>query len=102
MAKDRKITQENKDFYRLGYLNGEHRLKRTIEVLAKANHHLWEELTRLDLKEPRGGVLIDYKTFGQILKHVTKKERFCLVKKLKLKENRAKNRDEHNLLMGIT
>lgn len=102
MAKDRKkVTQENKHFYKLGYMNGENRLQKTIEALKKANHYLWEELTRLDQEEPRGGVIIDNKTLRGIVKALHKKDSKHLIRKIEAKKVKQLKAMEHRILMSL-
>lgn len=49
---NRKVTEENRNWYKLGFLNGEDQLKETINKLRVAYGHLFDELTRLDEERP--------------------------------------------------
>lgn len=101
-AKDRKISEENREFYRLGFLNGEAQLQSQVAKLRAAYGYLFEELTRLDREQPVVGVFLDYKTVNAIikaLKNATKNSR--LASKLKKKKKEAQAKDAEAVLKDI-
>ena len=102
MAKDRKITEEDKTFYRLGYLNGESKSDRMIALLQKVNGLLADEIKWLDRKEPRIGVFLDYKTVEQVIKLAYGRgQNPYLARRLKEMRDKARARDAHTVLMAI-
>ena len=52
MKKNREFTENEKEIYRLGYLNAESRLQRSIDNIKATNRHLMDEVLRLDLDKP--------------------------------------------------
>ena len=102
MAKDREVTQENKYFYKLGFMNGENRLQKTIEAVIKTNAHLMQELLRLDREQPVVGVLLDYNTIDKIIKAISKPlANRPLAKKIQVKRNKSRQKDDYAALMSI-
>jgi hypothetical protein len=51
--KNRQFTQTERDCYKLGYLNAQQAVKKTLIQFAKANRLLYDELTRLDRIMPQ-------------------------------------------------
>ena len=102
MAKDRKITETDRYWYKLGFMNGESQLTRTVEKLRAAFGHLFDELTRLDRDDPRVGVLLDYKAVDQIITALRKPTKnFPLANKITLKKLRAEKKDAKAVLKGL-
>lgn len=66
--KKREITERDRQFYKMGFLNGCAQHDQTVNKLRGAYAQLFEELTRLDREEPLMGVLLDYKLVGSIIK----------------------------------
>ena len=82
--KDRKISETDRAFYKLGFQDGERQLERTIILLKTTNKRLWDELTRLDRVDPVAGVLVPEVMAHRIIKVLRKPMRnYHLAKKLK-------------------
>lgn len=119
MAKKiRKTTEEDKDWYklglldgeksvrkeayRLGFQNGESQLKETIEKIRQCNKHLLDELTRLDRHKPVMGVLLDHKTINTVIRQSKKCNHIPLACRIKKLQEEAIKREAHDLLMSVT
>ncbi len=103
--KRRKISETERTFYRLGFLNGEQRLERTIELLRTTNGILWDELTRLDRDKPVVGVLLPYDTINRIITGLSEKgghrRNRILIRTLKKMKAEARKADSHSALMDL-
>lgn len=89
----REISETDRTFYKLGVLDGEDRLNRTIKLLKTTNRALWDELTRLDRAEPLVGVMVSFFTTGRIIKSLEQsKNNLPLLRKLKKMQVAAKKK----------
>ncbi len=72
MAKNRKYTESDKNWYKLGFMDGENQLRRTMEVLKTTNVRLYDELCRLDKDSPVVGVLLPFSVVERLVKQLKK------------------------------
>ncbi len=94
MAKDKKITEENEDFYRLGFINGEGQLKAQIALFKKVNGMLFDELARLDRSDPKVGVLLSYKKIETIIRNLKRAKCNWLVIELRKLKHESQERND--------
>lgn len=81
--KDRKISETDQAFYKLGFQNGQQQLERTLILLRTTNNQLWDELTRLDREDPVTGVVVPEVMVQQIIRALRKPTRnYRLARKL--------------------
>ena len=95
--KTRKITEIDRAFYKLGFQDGENRLKQTLNLLKTTNARLWDEPCRLDEAEPRVGVLLSSKMINQVIRNA-KKGTVNPRLAHKLEKIRGEARNKYNLL----
>lgn len=91
----REISETDQAFYKLGVMDGEDRLKRTIKLLKTTNRALWDELTRLDRAEPlaSSGVTISFADMERIIEILKRgKTRIALARKMKMMQRKAKKK----------
>jgi len=67
-----KITERDKKYYRMGFEQGEHKLRETMLLLQKTNKSLWRELLRLDKHVPLAGVVLTYAEVKRISRALRK------------------------------
>ena len=102
MTKDRKVTESDRQWYRLGYLNGQSQLQQTLEVLQTSISYLASELARLDRDEPRVGVLLNYEMVDRVIKGLRKPTKnFPLANTIDGIKKKAQKNDAHTALMAI-
>lgn len=56
--------------YRLGFIDGGQKREEMFNFLQLTNRRLWEELIRLDKKEPLDGVTLSLEQTGRLMKHL--------------------------------
>ena len=94
----KEISQDNKDFYKLGYSNGVNCLERQLVQLKETNRNLWDMLTNLDKDEPLIGVLMSYKDTETVIRDLRKGViNYPLAAKLVCKRKKAKKKDNQAL-----
>jgi len=69
-----KITERDKKYYRMGFEQGEHELKKTILLFQRTNKNLWRELLRLDRIVPVAGVVLTYAEVEKLARALRKKK----------------------------
>lgn len=70
--------------YKLGMDRAEHKLRRQINVIENAYGHLFDEITRLEIDDPKYGVMVSEKMMKQIISLLKKHtQAHILIKTLK-------------------
>jgi len=88
------ITERDKKFYRLGFEQGEHKLRETTLLLQTTNKNLWQELLRLDRIAPVAGVVLTYNEVERLIRALRKgKVSYHRASNLKKKINNAKREE---------
>ena len=87
--------------YKLGYLEGENKLRVQINKLQAAHNHLAQELLRMDEEEPKVGVTLSYNTIKTVIRNVKKAGNYPLAKRLTKMAENAHLKDVNHLAEGI-
>ena len=96
------MTDNDKYWYSLGFNNGEAQLKCTLEKLRASYHVLFDELTRLDKKQPVVGVLLSYKIIKSMLKAIRKGTvNYKLAAEIQRKYDEARAKDNLQVLTEL-
>ena len=102
LTNPKKISVENKQFYTLGYLNGESRLQKQIKEMKKVNNILMDEILRLDREEPRNGVVMGYVEVGRLIKALKQTRiRYDIAVKLQKRLDKARANDNQEVLLAL-
>lgn len=68
MTKKRKISEENRAFFKLGVLEGEQRMRKALADLKTVNRELCDIVMEMDKNQPVVGVMLDFKLARRVVK----------------------------------